>query len=217
MYISKLSLRVWAYFFDGIIVFGIYTAIISVLKIMGVNIPIWELIQREPNVLVPFFLTYGLLYFVYEVVFLASNLSATPGKVMLGIEVRCYKRGSIFNVIIRTLIKVIITVLNIGVVFFLIALFSKSRQAPHDMASDTYVIDNNLNYEIDIFEEMQKKGFTTYKEQQSLTRKLNLGGKRVKDKWIGILLIVFAFFSYGFFMILSFDAVCKFLKDVYNL
>jgi len=50
---------------------------------------------------------YAVLFFIYEIVFVASSLSATPGKIILGIEIVSDRKSSIDKVIIRALVKFI--------------------------------------------------------------------------------------------------------------
>lgn len=223
MNISKLFRRFWAYYFDNIIVAGIYAGILIVLKMFGVSISLQGVLEQNYTDLVTFYLTYGLLFLVYEISFLCSSLSATPGKLILGLEVVCYNQGSLFKVFIRSLVKVIATLISfVPFIFFLIAAFTENKQSPHDIIASTLVVRKNnaaskkIN-NINLIEEMQKRGINTYSEQLALASELNGTSKNTASasySWLGLLILVIAIFCSVSFITLSFSDFINYAQKV---
>jgi uncharacterized RDD family membrane protein YckC len=216
MNISKLTRRFWAYIFDDIIVLGIYLGILLILKYaLNMNIPIDRLLERDPTVMAVYYFSFGLLFLVYELFFLSLKVSATPGKMMLGLEVVTDNGNSFFKVLLRSLVKVIATVTSIlPFIFFLLAAFSEKKQTIHDRIAGTFVIRKNVSRsaprEIDVeelFEEMKRRGYRTYSEQQALAEEMYGSGNNTGSAsygWLGGLLFIFAFVCCAFFTIDSY-------------
>ncbi|AUG57394.1 MAG TPA: RDD family protein [Ruminiclostridium sp.] len=215
MEVGKLSKRVWAYLFDIIIVTGIYAGILVVLHALGKDIPIKGVIERNPNDLALMYLTFGLLYLFYEVAFLSSNFSTTPGKLILNLQVISCKKSTIFDALIRSCIKVVATLTQIvPVIFFILSIFTANKQAVHDIAADTIVMQRkkrrvvrttNRDPSVDLFEEMKRRGLKTYSEQVALAKELNLykGKKQAATPsyaWLGVLIFVFSIVCAMFFV-----------------
>ncbi|NLI57111.1 MAG: RDD family protein [Clostridium sp.] len=218
MEVSKLSKRIWAYLFDIIIVTGIYAGLLVILHALGKDIPIKGVIERNPNDLALIYLTFGLLYLLYEVIFLSSNLSSTPGKLILKIQVISCKKSTVFDALIRSCIKIVATLTQIvPVLFFILSIFTANKQAVHDIAADTIVMQKkkrkvirstNVDPNVNLFEEMKRRGLKTYSEQVALAKELNCyKGKRIASTpsyaWLGVLIFVFSIacgmFFVGFF------------------
>jgi uncharacterized RDD family membrane protein YckC len=81
-----------------------------------------------------------LIWFFYGPVLESSELRATIGKHLVGIQVtdEMGRRISLRAAVVRNLLKVISTVLLFVGFFF--ALFTRRKQALHDMLADTYVV-----------------------------------------------------------------------------
>ncbi|MDQ2085955.1 RDD family protein [Herbivorax sp. ANBcel31] len=231
MEVSKLSRRFWAYFFDIIIVTGVYTGIVTVLHMLGRDIPIKGFLERDVNDVALVYLTIGLVYLFYEIVFLSSKFSSTPGKLILNLEVVSCKKSSVFDALIRSSIKVLATLTQIvPVVFFIISIFTKNKQAVHDIASDTIVMQkkkrkvvrsNNVNPNVNLFEEMKRRGLRTYSEQVALAKELNCyrGGKPANSSsyaWLGVLIFVFSI-ACGIFFISFFYPDIKSITSVVSM
>ncbi|HRR05133.1 MAG TPA: RDD family protein [Bacteroidales bacterium] len=223
MSISKLTRRFWAYLFDDIIVMGIYLGILLILKYaLNMSIPIDRLLERDTTVMKVYLLSYGLLYLFYEVFFLSLKVSATPGKMILRLEIVSDKRSSFFKVLLRSLVKVIATLTSIlPFIFFVLAAFSEKKQTIHDKLAGTLVMKKNVSRavsrEVDVeelFEEMKRRGYRTYSEQKALTEELYGSGNNSSGAsygWLGALFFVFAFASCAFFTIDSYAVIEDYL------
>jgi uncharacterized RDD family membrane protein YckC len=215
MEVSKLSKRIWAYLFDTIIVTGIYAGILIALYVLGKDVPIKGIIERNPNDLALIYLTYGLVYLFYEVVFLSSNFSGTPGKLILNLQVISCKKSTIFDALIRSCIKTVATLTQIvPFLFFILSIFTANKQAVHDIAADTIVMQKkkrtvirsaNVDPNVNLFEEMKRRGLKTYSEQVALAKELNCyRGKGQANTpsyaWLGVLIFVFSIVCGVFFI-----------------
>lgn len=198
MNISKLFRRFLAYCFDVVVVFGIYLVIIFFIKIISSNSGITTLFETTNTIssskvslgllrscahyIALFFLFYGLLFLIYELCFLGSKLSATPGKLALGLEVACYSGSNFQKLLIRSLIKVLAVLITpLSLLLFVASAFSKTNQSLHDKLTNTCVItkDNrklrgthpHMTLE-EFFEEMKSRGLRMYNEQKALSEEL---------------------------------------------
>lgn len=194
MNIGKLFKRFWAYCFDGMIVFSIYLGTLFFIKILGNYDIISELIKEIHKTLsseipigqayysLTFYLSYGLLFLIYELSFLSSKLSATPGKLALGLEVVCYNGSDFQKILIRSLLKVTTMLIPpFTLLLFILSIFSKTKQSLYDKLSNTFVItkDNSklngtspqMTLE-EFFEEMKSRGLRLYSEQKALSKEI---------------------------------------------
>jgi len=125
-------------------------------------------------------LIFSLIYLIYEISFLSSKLSATPGKLISGLEVVCYEKSNFQKIIIRSLIKAIaILIPPLAILLFIISALSKTKQSLHDKLSNTCVIENNqkngTNPQMtleEFFEEMKSRGLRMYSEQRALAQEI---------------------------------------------
>ncbi len=80
------------------------------------------------------------IWLVYEIFFVCSSFSGTPGKIVLGLEIACYKNASILKAFIRSFTKVIsiFSVLGLVIEAYIVSKHRNS-QSLHDMASFTLV------------------------------------------------------------------------------
>lgn len=215
MEVSKLSKRIFAYLFDIIIVIGIYGGLLILLYVLGKDIPIKGVLERNPNDIALIYLTFGLLYLAYELLFLSTKFSSTPGKLILNLEVISCKKSSVFDALIRSCIKVVATLTQIvPVIFFIISIFTANKQAVHDIAADTIVMQkkkrtvvrsNNVDTTVNLHEEMKKRGLRTYSEQVELAKELNCykGARHIGSSsyaWLGVLIFVFSIVCGVFFV-----------------
>lgn len=222
MEVSKLSKRIFAYLFDIIIVIGIYAGILIILHMFGKDIPIEGVLEKNPNDLALVYLTFGLVYLFYEVFFLSTNFSSTPGKLIFNIQIISCKKSSIFDALIRSTIKVIATLTQIvPVIFLIISIFTANKQAVHDIAADTIVMQKkrtvirsrNVDPNVNLFEEMKKRGLKTYSEQVELAKELNCykgtsSASKSSYAWLGVLIFVFSI-GCGVFFVSFFYADIK--------
>ena len=198
MNISKLFKRFVAYCFDFLIVLSIYWIILFLIKILsgynGTTSLLEELrnisspeiaadiLKRQAFNLIILYLIYGFTYLIYETSFLSSKLSATPGKLILGLEVVCYSKSSFKKILIRSLLKITaILIPPFTLLLFMISAFSKTKQSLHDKFSNTCVItkDNSHLYGTkpqmtleEFFEEMKSRGLRLYSEQVALSQEI---------------------------------------------
>lgn len=141
MNFSAVSRRFWALTFDYIIIGSIMYVVILVLRMNGTSIfPVEEIIEGKFSALSKFYLIYAMIYLIYEIGFLSSNLSATPGKIIMDMEVAC-TNANILKVFIRSLIKLISSVTGLYIIFFTIAIFNEKKQSVHDLFAGSFVID----------------------------------------------------------------------------
>lgn len=197
MNISKLFRRFWAYCFDIIIVCGIYSGILLLIKVFGISDTLYNALQSFHAVLSKgilsallsqqafyvalFSLSYTLLFFVYEVIFLSSKLSATPGKLILRIDVRFSDKFSFLKIVVRSIIKSLTTMLfPLVLISFIVSAYSKKKQSLHDRVANTYVaVLNAPNHGTnptmtleEFFEEMTSRGLRMYSEQLALAEEI---------------------------------------------
>ncbi|WP_010681327.1 RDD family protein [Acetivibrio cellulolyticus] len=223
MNISKLFRRFWAYCFDIMIVCGINSGILLLTKVLDTNNTLNAALQELRTVfskgilvnilngqayyIALFFLSYGLLFLIYEIIFLSSKLSATPGKLILRLEVACGNKVNFFKVFTRSLLKVIATlVFPLTFIAFLISACTHTKQTLHDKLANTYVITVNTSNRgttphmslNEFFEEMTSRGLRMYSEQKALAEEIY--GSPVIDpaksnetaSLVGILVLVFS-------------------------
>jgi uncharacterized RDD family membrane protein YckC len=193
MNISKLFRRFLACCFDVIVVFGIYFVIIFFIKILSgnngtttlfktTNTISLDLLKSYTHYIVLFYLFYGFLFLIYELCFLGSKLSATPGKLVLSLEVACYSGSNFKKLLIRSLLKVLaILVTPLSLLLFIASAFNKTKQSLYDKLTNTCVItkDNrklrganpHMTLE-EFFEEMKSRGLRMYSEQKALSEEI---------------------------------------------
>lgn len=205
MNLGNLFKRFWSYCFDLIIVFGIYVGILLLLEIYANQNVISKLIEEIYNLsskeislaaikenthyMVKVYLAYGLLFLIYEVAFISSKISSTPGKSLLNLEVACFKKVSFLKVFIRSIVKVIsILIPPLSFFSFLFAAFTKTKQSIHDKINYTYVISTKSTSHLgskpkmtreEFFEEMKSRGYTLYSEQKALADEIY--GSEIKE------------------------------------
>lgn len=201
---AKLSRRFFAYYFDSIIVSGITSALLLFLKMFSLSISLEGLSKGDFSFFSKFYLLYLLLYLVYEVAFLVSPLSSTPGKLILELEVVSYN-SSFIKVFIRSLVKVISTLPGLIFISGLVASFTEKKQSFHDMLAGTFVTDSDArNHSFsnkmdspEFHAEMKKRGIKTFSQQQALAQEMFGKTKNSADKsflvspllWIIVLII----------------------------
>ncbi len=115
---ASIGRRLLAFFLDGLILILPSIVANSVLPVLG-GILIW---------------------FFYAPILESSELRATVGKHLVGIQVtdEMGRRISLRAAVVRNLLKVISTVLLFVGFFF--ALFTRRKQTLHDMLADTFVV-----------------------------------------------------------------------------
>jgi len=186
------------------IVCGIYSGILLLIKVLDINDTLYKALQGFHTVLskgissqllneqayyiVLLFLSYGLLFLMYEIIFLNSKLSATPGKLILSVEVGCCDKVSFFKVFVRSLIKVLSTlIIPLAFISFIASALSQTKQSLHDKPAHTYVtVLNNpsrgTNPQMtleEFFEEMTSRGLRLYSEQLALAEEIY--GSRITE------------------------------------
>lgn len=203
MYAGRFG-RFIAYLFDSIIITGLlFIAIIFIeyffeipqentyYHILMVNLYNPFETTKEQGLLYVFY-NYGLtgvIWLMYEVLFLVSNLGATPGKLALRMEVVSYKNAGFIKVLIRSILKIfmIFTVVGIFIEFF-VMLFNKRKQTLHDLITATYVIKKKqlvqrvMSEEEMLFEELKKGNIRTYSEQIGYLKSLKRGEVAAKNE-----------------------------------
>lgn len=81
----------------------------------------------------------SILWLLYEIFFLQSRLSATPGKLFLGIEVS-YNKKVFYLIVIRALLKFLLIFMVFGMVIeFLVMYLNKDRRTIHDFVTGTQI------------------------------------------------------------------------------
>lgn len=225
MSVSGVLRRYFALLLDSLILAGLYFGLIMALDILGIGISLDVIIERSINISQGrfninsdlfngyYYFWFLMLFLIYEIGFVASGLSATPGKLILGIEVVSDSKSSIVKVILRALVKLpAVVVPPISIIYIVIALVSGKRQSLHDKVAKTYVVykktsknySNKINTQ-ELFEEMKRRGLRTYSEQLALAEEL-YGTSRKKSKksgsygWIGLVLLIVAFIFLGIFI-----------------
>ncbi len=176
---ARLSRRFFAFYFDSLIVTGIVSALLLFLKIFDVGISFEGIMEGDFSFFSRYYILYFLIYLIYEVSFLASALSSTPGKIILGIEVVSYE-SSFIKVFIRSLVKVIGALPGLIYISGLVAAFNEKKQSIHDLLAKTFVTDldsRNLSFSsnmdsAEFHEEMKKRGIKTFSQQQSLAEEM---------------------------------------------
>lgn len=235
MTVSGVLRRYFAWLIDSIILAGLTFGLTMFLEALGVGVPLNELVQamirkteQSLEVINSFQLEvwaiYAVLFFIYEIVFVASSLSATPGKIILGIEIVSDRKSSIDKVIIRALVKFIGEMFPFSLVNFIMVLVSGKKQSLHDKAARTYVVykkvENNYSKKIDpkeLFEEMKRRGLRTYSEQLALAEEL-YGKNRKKARtsasygWISLVLLIVGLVLFGVF----FSRYLSIYREIYT-
>ncbi|OPZ90282.1 MAG: RDD family protein [Firmicutes bacterium ADurb.Bin419] len=179
MNFSGLPRRFWAYFFDLIILSGIYYGLLLLLRMAGIDLlRVKDLVKNDYSFLLNLYISFGIFFVIYEVIFLSSNLSATPGKLIMEMEVVC-TNANLYKVLIRSLVKAISSLTGLYIILFTIAAFNDKKQATHDLLSGSFVIDaENSKYSQDvskseeIYLEMKNRGLRTFSEQKALTEEM---------------------------------------------
>lgn len=203
MNFSELSRRFWAFFFDSLIISGIYYGVLLILRMSGNTIlHIENLMKSDFSALANLYISYGLFYVIYEVIFLSSNLSATPGKIIMEMEVVC-ANSSFFKVLLRSLVKAISSLTGLHIILFTIAIFNEKKQAVHDLLSGSFVIDvDNTKHSLDLanskdlHNEMKNRGLKTFSEQKALAEEMygksNKSTNILASSFVWILVLVIA-------------------------
>lgn len=216
MNFSSVSRRFWALIFDYFIIGSIFYGVVLVLKMSGISIfQLKEVVDGDFSSLSNFYLLYIIIYLIYEVTFLSSNLSATPGKIIMEMEV-VSANANFFKVFFRSLIKAISTLTGLHIIFFTIAVFTEKSQALHDLLTGSFVIDKEMTSSsaMDLtkditktdafYEEMKKRGIKTPSEKKALAEEMFSKAKKnstnsiLSNSFIWILVL---FFSIGFVVI----------------
>ena len=178
---SKLTSRFWAYFLDSIILAGIYSGVLLILIFFfDFQMPINDFMEGEYVSTVALYLTYAILFLIYEVLFLSSKLAATPGKLLLGIELTTDKNNKFIRVLLRSLTKMIaLSLYLVHIILSILAAFSKDKRMLYDKITGTFVVNKKTRRsssgEIDpneLFDEMKRRGLRTYSEQKALAEEL---------------------------------------------
>ncbi|HOM02236.1 MAG TPA: RDD family protein [Acetivibrio sp.] len=244
MNVSGLLRRFFAWLLDSFILAGLYFGLIMLLELLGVVEPIDAILEKSINIsqgIVTtntdlfngyYYFWFLILFLIYEIGFVASSLSATPGKIILGIEVVSDSKSSIAKVILRALLKLPVVIIPlVSIIYFIIALANGKRQSLHDKVAKTYVVykktSNNYSNRIntvELFEEMKRRGLRTYSEQQALAEELyGKGGKKSKKSgsfgWVSVVLLIAAFVFTGVFYGKVFSkmqsmAQMKYIQDI---
>lgn len=208
MNFSKLSKRFFAFYFDTIIVSSIVSVVLLLLKRFGTGISFENISKGDFSIFTKYFLLYFLVYLIYEIIFLSTNLSSTPGKIILEMEVVSYNSNFI-KVFIRSVVKVIQSLPGLIFISGLVAAFSEKKQSIHDLLARTFVTDfdsrnrsalNKMD-STEFHEEMKKRGIKTYSEQQALIQELYGNPRKFTGKnllksplpWILVLIISIIF------------------------
>lgn len=245
MNLGNLFKRFWSYFFDLVIVFGIYLGILLLLEIyanQNVTVELLkeiykisskgfslETIKENTHYIVIFYLTYALLFLLYEIVFLSSKLSSTPGKSLLSLEVACFKKVSFLKVFTRSLVKIISTLITpLTFLSFLVAAFTKTKQSFHDKLANTYVISikkmpqrgskPKMTSE-EFFEEMKSRGLTLYSEQKALadeiygSQTIELDKSSSASKFVSVLVLLVSIILCLCFVSFSYPDLQNYIND----
>ncbi|RXE58902.1 RDD family protein [Acetivibrio mesophilus] len=220
MSVSGSFRRCFAWFLDLFILAAFNYGMILVLNLLGIGVSFNEFLEAIVSgtedsfgliydFILENWLIYGILFLIYEIAFVASSLSATPGKLILGIEVVSDSKGSILKVILRALVKLVDVITPVSIISIIMVLASRKRQSLHDKVAGTYVVykktNNNSSKRInttELFEEMKRRGLRTYSEQQALAEELYGTGKKKSKKyrsyrWIGLVFLVIALILFG--------------------
>lgn len=176
---ARLSRRFFSLYFDSLIVTGIISAFLLFLKIFDIGISFEGIMEGDFSFLSRYSILYLLIYLAFEVSFLTSALSATPGKIILGLEVVSYE-SSFLKVFIRSIVKVIGALSGLIYISGLVAAFNEKKQSIHDLLAKTFVTDldsRNQSFSsnmdsAEFHEEMKKRGIKTFSQQQALAEEM---------------------------------------------
>lgn len=158
-----------------------------------------------------FILYYGMIIVVqliFETLFVYSPLSGTPGKILMNIEVSCYRNASFLKVLIRTLTKVIALYTGISIIEFFVIVFNKKKQSIHDMLASTVVnykessfIDTKTQRDI-IIQQLDSGFIKTYDEilelKESLPQPKSIVQSSSNSRIWWLLVIAMIFVTVGF-------------------
>lgn len=176
---ARLSRRFFALYFDSCIVAGIVSTLLLFLKMFDIGISFEGILEGDFSYLSRYYALFFFVYLAYEIVFLISPLSSTPGKIILGQEVVSYE-SSFLKVIIRSIVKVIGAFSALIYISGLVAAFNEKKQSIHDLLAKTFVTDldrsnrafsSNMDSS-EFHEEMKKRGIKTYSQQQALAEEM---------------------------------------------
>lgn len=223
---SKISRRFFAFYFDSIIVSGIVFTTLLILKLFNIGISYEGILKRDFSSIYKISFLYFIVFLVYEVIFLTSNLSSTPGKIILGMEV-VSRQSSFLKVLIRVVVKAIATLPGIVIISGLVAVFSDQKQSIHDILAGTYVTDFNIRRQSysnkmdspEFHEEMKKRGIKTYSEQQALAQEMfgkfgKFGNNSIlKTPIIWVIILLLSIFT----LILYTNSVASELQSILQL
>lgn len=233
MNVSGLLRRFFAWWlFDSWIVAGLLFGLIMFLELLGVGASFEELtlglLDNDFGVLADFYLIYAVLYLIYEICFVVSPLSATPGKLILGIEVVSDSKSSIVKAVLRCLVKLPAVLISpINIIYIIIGVVSSKRQSLHDKIAGTYVVYKKTNNHsskrinsAELFEEMKRRGLRTYSEQVALAEELYGSGRKKSKKsgsygWIGLAFLAAALIFIGIFYVQLIPVVEKIIINQY--
>lgn len=176
---AKLSRRFFAFYFDTLIVTGIVSVLLLLIKIFDLGISYEGILKGDFSYFSRYYILFSLIYLAYEVAFLTSALSSTPGKIILGLEVLSYE-SSFLKVFVRSIIKVIGALPGLIYISGLVAAFNEKKQSIHDLLAKTFVTDlDNRNQSFssnmdsaEFHEEMIKRGIKTFSQQQALAEEM---------------------------------------------
>jgi|LSQX01.1.fsa_nt_gb uncharacterized RDD family membrane protein YckC len=235
MYAGRFR-RFVAYFFDSIIITGLlYLTVMLIefilkvpsensftyLVLMNYFKPLDVSTEQAMQFIMYDYIVKGVIWLLYETLFVFSPLGATPGKLALRMEVVSYRNGNFFKVLIRTIVKIFLIMTIVGVVLeFLVMLFNKKKRTLHDFMAGTYVIKNESeqpNYDKDyskelVMEELNKGNIKTYGEQisymKSIQKRSVIAKKRDRTGlwWFVIFIMMFVPAAY---MAMHYDIIAE--------
>ncbi|AEV70593.1 RDD family protein [Acetivibrio clariflavus] len=179
---SKISRRFFAYLFDTIIVSGFVCTLLLILKFLNIfdtKTLVENISKGDFSFFINYYILCFLIYLVYEVVFLTSNISSTPGKIILDMEIVSYK-PSFLKGFIRSTVKVIESLSGLVIISGLVAVFTENKQSIHDLLAKTFVVDFDRRSQhipssmdsAEFHEEMKRRGIKTYSEQKALAQEM---------------------------------------------
>jgi len=176
---TRISRRFFAYYFDLLIVSGITSALLLFLKMFNLGLSLDGILEGDFSYFSKLTFLNLFIFVIYEVAFLISPLSSTPGKLILQLEVVSYN-SSFIKVVIRSIVKAIDTLPGLIIISGLVAGFSDKKQSIHDMIAGTFVTDsdtrnqsfsNNMDSP-EFHAEMKNRGIKTFSEQQALAQEM---------------------------------------------
>ena len=152
--------RVVAFIIDTVILIGLFIVTVFSINII-LAIPqektlfsFYALIEHYNSYLLLYAGIGSILWLLYEIFFLQSKLSATPGKLFLGLKVS-YRKKATYLIVIRTLLKFLLTLTVFGIfIEFLVMYINKDRRTLHDFVAGT-----QISFREDTAERVTPKGF----------------------------------------------------------